>query len=1156
MAGLIIPIGINATAFQKGLVKIQGAGKAAATNFQKGFKSVALKPPTIPPSAGIAAGKKFGAGFKNAFKNQTAGLGDTFKAALAGFGAASLITSGISKITQGFSSAITLAKDFEVTLADVKAITGVTDETLNKFGDSARKLAITFGTDATDQLNTFKGILSKLGPAIAENPVALEAMTVSINTLAKAGGIDAQTAMSTLANTMLQFSIPLDDQAFAAEEMARVMNVLAAGAKEGASEIPQSGEAMLKFGAAAKASNISIEESGAIIQTLSKAAGLFGAEAGVGVRNVLVSMQKESGPVTAIFKKMGLNFKDVSNTLTKKGLNAAMMELKKGMETLPSDAAKNAAAIQIFGKANLSTGLALLNNTKMTADFTRKMTGTTVAVDQAAIVMSTFAEQMSSVMATIEDVGITIGQTLIPAFQFVIANAKTIGTVLAIAGGALLAFLAPVAAVTAAIAALVLAGGLLVASYIDTTDELIQSNSAAMESINIQKTQLTEKKKLIENNTAWIASLKEEAKDLNTTAEKEQFVKDNIVALREEYPETIKVTDSFQTIMGKMNGILEDSKGKLNGVTTALGKLDKQMLALQKKEIELRAKRAGEVFQDAFVDEMTGTADAIENFFAEALSAGQLTGNAKALAQGFAKRLVDGFKDAKTVAEIEGVFVDLYGGEFIEKAEKEGLDFESVKGKILTLKQAYIDLLESKEVTFGKDENIDKLGEAYAATSAKIAGLDFNLKATNEGLVSIGSEMIGLLDVTKLTDAGYEKLNGELKLHVKALGDIPPPADKAKRSYSDIIKEMAKMVVAGTSASQKYRDLTAEAIKLKTANDNAKIALMGVKLQLDELSKAANFSSEIRASFDAFKQEVPMPDLHQLGFDFNDSVATNINAVSEIVKGLSSSFIDGAGSANIFESAYSSIFDTGQKSIFDTQEIALLNFKNSQEQFFLWLDEQRKKNLELEQAAQDERTRMAKVYTDAVVGFGDIIFSNEKTNLGERLKALGKFLLETIKQHLIAGQAKALIDALSVSVIDWTAVLRAGALIIAMQAVAAGVGSLLGAKEGSKSLTRSGITPGGVNEVAGVFHGQEYIFNAKQTKKHFPLFSYLDNGGTEKSYFEKFYKPNDDNTAKAKSRRGGNINASFNHSFNDATLKGNDIAVSVSRSQSHTIKGY
>jgi len=420
---LVVGARVDLNQFANGLKKMQTLGKASAQNFAKGFKDVK---PTISPAAlnklkseGKKAGKIFGIGFSESTKS-------AFKGAFAALGATALISSAVTKIQQAFTATIDLAKNFEMAMADVKAITGVTDETLSKFGDSVRDLAITFGTDATDQLNTFKGILSKLGPDIAKSPEGLNKMTEAINVMAKAGGLTASVSMDVLANSMLQFGIDLSDPIKAAEEMAKMMNVLAAGAKEGASEIPQTGQAILGFGAAAQASNVSFEEANAAIQTLSKSAGLFGAEAGVSMRNILISFTKDNPKTTKALKKLGLNFADLGQTLTKQGLNAALIQLKEAMDKLPDKAAKNALAVQFFGKANLIAGISLLNNTKLTADFTKKLTGTNTAVEQASIIMETYAERMSSVSAWISDVGISIGTVFTDGFVLLLDSLEPV----------------------------------------------------------------------------------------------------------------------------------------------------------------------------------------------------------------------------------------------------------------------------------------------------------------------------------------------------------------------------------------------------------------------------------------------------------------------------------------------------------------------------------------------------------------------------------------------------------------------------------------------------------------------------------------------------------------------------------------------------------
>jgi hypothetical protein len=77
-------------------------------------------------------------------------------------------------------------------------------------------------------------------------------------------------------------------------EVSPNIDALAAGAKYGAAAIPEVSEAMVKFGAAAKAANVSVIESTALIETLAEK-GLKGAEAGTAIRNVLLKSKTKQG---------------------------------------------------------------------------------------------------------------------------------------------------------------------------------------------------------------------------------------------------------------------------------------------------------------------------------------------------------------------------------------------------------------------------------------------------------------------------------------------------------------------------------------------------------------------------------------------------------------------------------------------------------------------------------------------------------------------------------------------------------------------------------------------------------------------------------------------------------------------------------------------
>ena len=77
----------------------------------------------------------------------------------------------------------------------------------------------------------------------------------------------------------------------AAEEMARMMNVMAAAANEGSAELPQIKEALQQAGMAAKATGVNFEEANAAIKVLDKV-GKKGAEGDVALRNIMMILSK------------------------------------------------------------------------------------------------------------------------------------------------------------------------------------------------------------------------------------------------------------------------------------------------------------------------------------------------------------------------------------------------------------------------------------------------------------------------------------------------------------------------------------------------------------------------------------------------------------------------------------------------------------------------------------------------------------------------------------------------------------------------------------------------------------------------------------------------------------------------------------------------
>lgn len=305
------------------------------------------------------------------------------------------LKTGIENFNQPFQK-------YESAMAEVSAITGVTGTALDDLGKKARESAKDFGGEATDSLNTYKTLLSRLGPDIAKSPEALEKMERNVRILSKTMGNDAVGSADALTTAMLQFGVDLSDPIAAEQEMTNMMNIMAAGAKEGAAEVTDVSAALKVTGVAASQANVSFAETNAAIQELAKG-GKTGSEAGIGLRNVLGKMAgSDVIPKEALEKleSYGVNMDVVSNKSLP--FTDRLRELAKAQ----GDATVMA---QVFGVENAGSATILLNSIDAQEQLEQKIIGTNVAQEQANIVMDTAIEKKSQWKAIMDDAKIAVG---------------------------------------------------------------------------------------------------------------------------------------------------------------------------------------------------------------------------------------------------------------------------------------------------------------------------------------------------------------------------------------------------------------------------------------------------------------------------------------------------------------------------------------------------------------------------------------------------------------------------------------------------------------------------------------------------------------------------------------------------------------------------
>ena len=286
---------------------------------------------------------------------------------------------------------------------DLSAVAGVVGEDLKKIEGYARESAKAFGTDAGVAVEGYKLLLSQLSPELGKFPEALQAMGNSIQVTSKLMGNDGVAAAEVLTTAMNQYGVSLDNPMEASRKMAEMMNVMAAAGQEGSAELPAIKVALEQCGMAAKAANVSFEETNAAIQVLDKA-GKKGSEGGVALRNTL-----------AILGQGRFLPKQTQEELAAAGIDVlkladTSLSLKDRLDMLKPVLNDAALFSKLFGMENANAARALVQGSDELGRLTTAITGTASAEEQAAIVMDSYAERQARINQKIEDFKISLFQ--------------------------------------------------------------------------------------------------------------------------------------------------------------------------------------------------------------------------------------------------------------------------------------------------------------------------------------------------------------------------------------------------------------------------------------------------------------------------------------------------------------------------------------------------------------------------------------------------------------------------------------------------------------------------------------------------------------------------------------------------------------------------
>lgn len=285
----------------------------------------------------------------------------------------------------GLAIATTVATaniDLDASLQSLQAITGVTGEAFKSFAAEIDKVSKSQNKFAGDTAKAFE-VVGSAQPILLKNAELLSKVTDSAITLSKAGLMPIEDSAKSLTGTMNQFGLD-------AEHADRVINLFSAGAKEGSANIRLLSESFNKVGAVAKDSNLTLEQTGAALELMSKFE-LKGAEAGISLKSTLLRL-----------KSAQLGFKSGQFVL-----NDALEEFNIKLAATKDPIKKAALEEKVFGKVHILTGKILTQNISELNRLTDVMSDTNEATKQAAINSFSFKNLLDEISASFRNVTTT-----------------------------------------------------------------------------------------------------------------------------------------------------------------------------------------------------------------------------------------------------------------------------------------------------------------------------------------------------------------------------------------------------------------------------------------------------------------------------------------------------------------------------------------------------------------------------------------------------------------------------------------------------------------------------------------------------------------------------------------------------------------------------
>jgi hypothetical protein len=234
------------------------------------------------------------------------------------------ITAGVAVLSRAMKGAFNIIADFDQAMADVKSITGATEDELKRLSDTARALGGITKFTATE-VSGLQKEYAKLGFTTEE---IVEAQQATLD-LAAATNTELVRAAEVAGATIRGFGL-------AATETLRVTDLMAKSFTTSALDMEKFAESMKLVAPIAKAAGVSIEETTAMLAVLADA-GINGSIAGTSLRKIFSELTDEGGTLQDRLQQLSQEGITLASAQDEVGARAktALLVLNDQIDRLP-----------------------------------------------------------------------------------------------------------------------------------------------------------------------------------------------------------------------------------------------------------------------------------------------------------------------------------------------------------------------------------------------------------------------------------------------------------------------------------------------------------------------------------------------------------------------------------------------------------------------------------------------------------------------------------------------------------------------------------------------------------------------------------------------------------------------------------------------------